>query len=200
MEQENLNQPTSPTPASDKVKEFGDNVSQVIKEQAQVIEQSASQAVSDFKNQFSSSNATTTAAPNSTSDANAATAADQPVAPQSTTNQFTSSPVTSPLGGALKNSEFKMSALELFGYWIAVYVGSLLTLGLASPWLMCWKFRAIASATYIDGRQLRFDGKGGELFVNWIKWMLFTIFTLGIYGIWASRNMMAWIVEHTHEV
>lgn len=34
MDQENLNQPTSPTPASDKVKEFGDNVSQVMKEQA----------------------------------------------------------------------------------------------------------------------------------------------------------------------
>lgn len=196
MDQENLNQPTSPTPASDKVKQFGDNVSQVMKEQAQVIEQSASQAVNDFKNQFSSNN---TATPNSATSANENATADQSVAPQSTADPLTSSPAISPLGGALKNSEFKMSALEMFFYWLAVYVGSILTLGIGSPWLICWHFRAIASATYIDGRQLQFVGQGGDLFVKWIKWMIFTIFTLGIYGIWASRNMMAWIVEHTHE-
>lgn len=168
----------SSTPASDKVKQFGQDVSQVIKEQAGVIEQSATEAFNEVKNQFSSSNNSGSA---SSDDVN------------------NSASAASPLAGALGKSEFKMSALEMFFYWLAVYVGSILTLGIGSPWLICWHFRAIASATCIDGRQLQFVGQGGDLFVKWIKWMIFTIFTLGIYGIWASRNMMAWIVEHTHE-
>ena len=87
----------------------------------------------------------------------------------------------------------------MFAYTIALAIGTVCTFGIAYPWLACWQMRAMASATYINGRQLRFDGKGGELFVNWIKWMLFSIITLGIYSIWAVRNMTAWIVEHTHE-
>ena len=182
--QTNFNQTTSNTPASDKVKAFGDSLSQVIKEQASVIEQSASQSFEDLKNQFSSSS--NTSANNNTTASN------------TTDNAYSSAPTPAPLAMVL-NSEFKMSAIEMFAYTIALAIGTVCTFGIAYPWLACWQMRVIASATYINGRQLRFDGKGGELFVNWIKWMLFSIITLGIYSIWAVRNMTAWIVEHTHE-
>lgn len=178
MEQ-NPQQPQAATPTSDRIKQFGDGVSQVIKEQAGIINQSASKAVNDVRNQFSSPN-------NSNSNAF-----------NNVNSNFAAAP--SPLAGGLINSEFKMSALELLFYGAVTQIGAVFTLGLALPWLICWQFRAIASATYIDGRQLQFVGRGGDLFVKWIKWMIFTIFTLGIYGIWASRNMMAWIVEHTHQ-
>lgn len=182
--QTNFNQTASSTPASDKVKAFGDSLSQVIKEQAGVIEQSASQSFEDLKNQFSSSS--NASADNNTTASNA------------TDNTYSSAPMPAPLATVL-NSEFKMSAIEMFAYTIALAIGTVCTFGIAYPWLACWQMRAMASATYINGRQLRFDGKGGELFVNWIKWMLFSIITLGIYSIWAVRNMTAWIVEHTHE-
>ena len=182
--QTNFNQTTSSTSASDKVKAFGDSLSQAIKEQVSVIEQSASQSFEDLKNQFSSSS--NTSADNNTTASNA------------TDNTYSSAPMPAPLVTIL-NSEFKMSAIEMFAYTIALAIGTVCTFGIAYPWLACWQMRAMASATYINGRQLRFDGKGGELFVNWIKWMLFSIITLGIYSIWAVRNMTAWIVEHTHE-
>lgn len=182
--QTNFNQTTSSTPASDKVKAFGDSLSQVIKEQASVIEQSASQSFEDLKNQFSSSS--NTSADNNTTASNA------------TDNTYSSAPMPAPLATVL-NSEFKMSAIEMFAYTIALAVGTVCTLGIGYPWLACWQMRAMASATYINGRQLRFDGKEGELFVKWLKWMLFSIITLGLYSIWAVRNMTAWIVEHTHE-
>ena len=67
--QTNFNQTTSSTSASDKVKAFGDSLSQVIKEQISVIEQSASQSFEDLKNQFSSSS--NTSADNNTTASNA---------------------------------------------------------------------------------------------------------------------------------
>ncbi len=52
--------------------------------------------------------------------------------------------------------------------------------------------------TIIDGRRLRFDGTGSQLFGNYIKWLLLTFITFGIYGFWLFNKMTYWRVKHTH--
>ena len=69
-----------------------------------------------------------------------------------------------------------------------------------TPWLACWSQRWHADHTYINGKQLSFNGTGGELFVKYIVWFLLTIITLGIYSLWLYINMQKWIVSHTHLV
>ena len=74
------------------------------------------------------------------------------------------------------------------------------TLGIAYPWAVCKRQRWEAKHTIIDGKQLVFDGKGGELFGKYIKWFLLIIVTLGIYSSWVSIRMKEWVVSHTHFV
>ncbi len=73
-----------------------------------------------------------------------------------------------------------------------------ISFGIATPWAVCIKQRWIADHTIIDGRQLKFDGTGTQLFGCYIKWFLLTIITLGIYGFWLANNMQKWITKHTH--
>ena len=98
------------------------------------------------------------------------------------------------------NSVFTGSLLGLIGVNIWTFLLMVLTLGLCAPWAVCFKERWIAKHTYIDGRQLMFDGTGGQLFGNYIKWFLLTIITLGIYGFWLDIKMKQWITKHTHMV
>ena len=86
----------------------------------------------------------------------------------------------------------------LIGISILQFLLTVVTLGLGAPWAVCIKERWIASHTVIDGRQLFFDGTGGQLFGNYIKWFLLTIITLGIYSFWLTINMKKWVVKHTH--
>ena len=96
------------------------------------------------------------------------------------------------------NSVFTGGLLGLIGVnlWQVILTG--ITLGICAPWAICIKQRWIARHTVIDGRQLLFDGTGGQLFGNYIKWFLLTIITLGIYGFWLDIKMKQWITKHTH--
>ena len=98
----------------------------------------------------------------------------------------------------LKESKFTGGLLGLIGINIlqALLIG--ITLGIGAPWAICMKERWIAKHTYIDGRQLVFDGTGGQLFGTYIKWVLLTIVTLGIYAFWLEIKMKQWLVKHTH--
>lgn len=62
--------------------------------------------------------------------------------------------------------------LEFLGIRLAISFFSALTLGIAHPWLVCWKEKWYADHTYIDGKQLRFEGSGSQLFVTWLLWLL----------------------------
>ena len=89
----------------------------------------------------------------------------------------------------------------LFGLIMITLLQDLLifiTLGLALPWAVCMKAAWMANHTIIDGRQVYFDGTGGQLFGNYIKWFLLTIITLGIYGFWLHIKMKKWLTKHTH--
>ena len=97
-------------------------------------------------------------------------------------------------------SEFTGGLLGLIGINILQGLLILISLGLGAPWAVCLKERWIARNTYIDGRQLAFDGTGGQLFGSYIKWFLLTLITLGIYGFWLEIKMKQWLVKHTHFV
>ena len=55
-------------------------------------------------------------------------------------------------------SQFTGGLLGLIGVNICSALLIALTLGLCAPWAVCFKERWIAKHTYIDGRQLMFDG------------------------------------------
>lgn len=95
-------------------------------------------------------------------------------------------------------SKFTGGLLGLIGISILQGLIITFTLGIATPWAVCLKESWIAKHTIIDGRQLVFDGTGGQLFGNYIKWFLLTIITFGIYSIWVSIKMKQWVVKHTH--
>ncbi|MBQ7010461.1 MAG: DUF898 family protein [Clostridia bacterium] len=98
----------------------------------------------------------------------------------------------------MMESKFTGGLLGLIGISILQGIITGLTLGLAAPWAVCLKESWIAKHTVIDGRQVVFDGTGGQLFGNYIKWFLLTIVTLGIYSLWLGINMKRWVVKHTH--
>ena len=95
-------------------------------------------------------------------------------------------------------SKFDGGLLGLIGIGILQGLLIVFTLGFGAPWAVCMKERWYADHTTIEGRRLTFDGTGGQLFGNYIKWFLLTIITLGIYGLWLSIKMKAWVVSHTH--
>lgn len=92
-------------------------------------------------------------------------------------------------GGAFANA---------FIGWISVIV-SLITLGLACPAMICWKNRWVASHTYINNKQLAFDGKGHQLLGRFMLWLLLSVVTIGIYYIVCMKVAVTkWEVKHTH--
>lgn len=98
----------------------------------------------------------------------------------------------------LQRSQFTGGLLGLICINILQGFLIVLTLGLGAPWAICLKERWIAKHTYIDGRQLTFDGTGAQLFGSYIKWFLLTLITFGIYGFWLEIKMKQWQVKHTH--
>ena len=72
------------------------------------------------------------------------------------------------------------------------------TCGIATPWAICYMMKFIIGHAVIDGKRLKFDGTGGQLFGNWIKWFLLTLVTFGIYGFWVIPRMYKWVASHIH--
>lgn len=97
-------------------------------------------------------------------------------------------------------SKFTGGLLGLIGINIITVIIVIFTLGIGLPWATCIKENWMAKHTIIDGNQLYFDGKGSQLFANWIKWFLLTIITFGIYGFWVNLKLKNWVTKHTHMV
>lgn len=98
----------------------------------------------------------------------------------------------------MQQSYFDGGLFELVIYRIIGFFLTTFTLGLAFPWAMCLVYGWEINHTVIDGKRLRFDGTGAELFGNWIKWLLLTFITLGIYGFWVGISIKKWQVKHTY--
>lgn len=98
-------------------------------------------------------------------------------------------------------SKFTAGAFSRFFVNLLVAFVSLITLSLAYPAMHCWRERWRCRHTYINGKQLRFDGRGGQLFGKFLLWLLLSVITLGIYAVFCMPlNMQRWTTKHTHFV
>lgn len=101
--------------------------------------------------------------------------------------------------GAEAKSRFTGGMMANFFINFLTLLVSAVTLGLAYPFMVCWKLKWQASHTYLNGKQLAFDGNGMQLFGNYIKWMLLSLITFGLYFILsASVKLAQWQTKHTH--
>ena len=94
-------------------------------------------------------------------------------------------------------SVFDGSGLELF---IINLVGAficLVTIGLASPWVICYRIGWDRRHTVYNGRRLAFNGTGIQLFGKWIVWFLLTIVTCGLYSFVMGLKLEQWVLSHT---
>ena len=96
------------------------------------------------------------------------------------------------------DSVFTGTALGYFGMKLLTNFLKVITLGIYTPWAICKMERWYASHTFINGKKLRFDGRGGAIIGKYILWSFLTIITFGIYGFWLSLNMNKWVAKHTH--
>ncbi|WP_156299566.1 YjgN family protein [Streptobacillus canis] len=94
-------------------------------------------------------------------------------------------------------SEFKVGILEYVLLRLFIIIVSTITFGLATPWLLVSTYRWEAENTYINGKQLYFDGTAIQLFGKWILWLFLTIITFGLYGFILSLKLKQWVVSHT---
>ena len=86
------------------------------------------------------------------------------------------------------------------GYSILVGFVTIITLGIAYPWMCCVFQRWKAKHTVVCGKRMYFDGTGLQLIGNYLLWMLLSVITLGIYSLWMSVSIRKWITKHTHYV
>lgn len=101
-------------------------------------------------------------------------------------------------GQMFGGSTWDGGVLETF---VAVIVASLMisfTCGIATPWAVCYLWNFIIGHVIVDGRRMRFDGNGADLFGQWIIWLLLTAITCGIYSFWVMPRMFKWVATHTH--
>ncbi len=71
------------------------------------------------------------------------------------------------------------------------------TLGICYPYALVLRERWRAKHSYIEGRQLVFNGSAWGLFGLWWKWLILIIITIGIYAFWVGPRICRWKWENT---
>ena len=96
-------------------------------------------------------------------------------------------------------SKFSGGMLANYFIRLATLIVSLITLGLAYPAMVCWKLKWEASHTYLNGKQLAFDGNAMQLMGKYVLWLFLSIITFGLYYIFSAKlKMTEWQTKHTH--
>jgi len=97
-------------------------------------------------------------------------------------------------------SYFDGGYLAYLGYnWLVGFV-TIITFGIAFPWMCCLLERWKAKHMVICGKRQVFDGTGAQLIGNFLLWGFLTLITFGIYGFWMSLAIKKWVTKHTHFV
>ena len=94
-------------------------------------------------------------------------------------------------------SYFDGSGLELFVIRLVGALICLITLGLASPWVICYGCAWERKHSVYNGRRLVFNGTGIQLFGKWIVWFLLTVVTCGLFSFVMGLKTEQWIMSHT---
>ena len=76
------------------------------------------------------------------------------------------------------DSYFDGGLLGFIGWGILAFLVTILTLGIGAPWAACMLYSYQFKHTVYSGRRLKFEGTGGDLFLNCLKWFLLSIVTL----------------------
>jgi uncharacterized membrane protein YjgN (DUF898 family) len=92
---------------------------------------------------------------------------------------------------------FDGGAATYFGTVLLALLITVCTLGICYPFGLVLRERWRAKHSYIEGRQLVFNGSAWELFGLWLKWFFLMIITLGIYGFWVGPRISRWKWENT---
>jgi len=96
------------------------------------------------------------------------------------------------------DSYFDGSLIELIGWRLLAFLITIVTLGIAGPWGSCMLYSYQIKHTVYNGKRLKFEGTGGDLFVNKFKWVLLTIITLGIYALFIPIKKTKWVISNIH--
>jgi len=101
-------------------------------------------------------------------------------------------------GTPVKASTWDGTVLDTFVNSLIASLIITFTCGIAAPWAICYMMKFIIGHFVVDGKRLRFDGSGAQLFGNWIKWFLLMVVTCGIYSFWVAPKLYQWVASHTH--
>ncbi len=94
-------------------------------------------------------------------------------------------------------SYFDGDGITLFGLTLLGSLLTVITCGIALPWMICKVYKWRISHTVINGRRLTFTGTGGSLFGHFLLWSLLSVITCGIYGFFMHVALKKWELEHT---
>jgi hypothetical protein len=116
--------------------------------------------------------------------------------------QFPTKSDSSDASGMSNKIESKFSGgvfpIFLFCIWAPILLA--ISLGLATPFIICTVISWICDNSTIGGKSYRFKGTAMGLFGRWILWYILTIITIGIYGFWATRNQIRWVIENVETI
>ena len=96
------------------------------------------------------------------------------------------------------DSYFDGGVIELIGWRLLAFLISGITLGIGIPWAKCMLYSYQFKHTVYNGKRLKFEGTGGDLFVNMFKWVLLTLITFGIYGFFVPVRKTQWVISNIH--
>lgn len=96
------------------------------------------------------------------------------------------------------DSYFDGSLLELIGWRILTFLISVLTLGIGATWAECMLYSYEINHTVYNGKRLKFEGDGGDLFVNQFKWRFFSVITFGVYLLFIPVRKANWVISNIH--
>lgn len=96
------------------------------------------------------------------------------------------------------DSYFDGSLIELIGWNLLSFLITIITFGIGAPWGACMIYSYQINHTIYNGKRLKFEGTGGELFVNIFKWILLSIITLGIYTLFIPIRKTKWVISNIH--
>ncbi len=92
---------------------------------------------------------------------------------------------------------FDGGAGTYFGTAMLALLVTVFTLGICYPYALVLRERWRAKHSYIEGRQLVFNGSAWGLFGLWWKWLILIIITIGIYAFWVGPRIYRWKWENT---
>ena len=96
------------------------------------------------------------------------------------------------------DSYFDGSLIELIGWKLLSFLITIVTFGIGAPWGACMIYSYEINHTVYNGKRLKFEGTGGDLFVNIFKWVLLSIITLGIYTLFIPVRKTKWVISNIH--